>query len=269
VDLARAQIDVEVVRQRAAKRLAAEAEGRQLPGRRPKPDSSRSCVRELPDAEARLQAAKIAVAKATRTAKVNVSDPQSRVMKGPTRFLQGYNAQGAVNQHQIVLASQVTQEGNDLRQFLPMVAATRRSARAAGINDPIGQALADSGYWSEANIRAPGPDRLIAPKDHYKELAAREKGICVAPPVPDASLVEAMEHRLRTAEGAAVYAIRSQTVEPAFGTIKGALGFRRFSCRGLAAADSEWSLVCAVHNLLKVFRHRRRADLARLVSVTV
>jgi Transposase DDE domain len=88
-------------------------------------------------------------------------------------------------------------------------------------------------------------------------------------PPADASPLEAMEHRLRTKEGAAAYALRSQTVEPVFGIIKATLGFRRFSRRGMDAGQSEWNLVCAVHNLLKLFRHPGGPGQAALVSITV
>ena len=269
-ELARARIDLEVARQRAAKREQADAEGRRRPGPKPRPDAPQSRHRELPNAQARLEAAEAAVAEAAKVAKVNVTDPQSRVMKAPTRFIQGYNAQSAVNQHQIVLATAVTQQGNDFHQFVPMVSGVRRNARLVGLDDPIGRALADAGYWSDANATAPGPDRLIATtKDYKQRRAAREMGLCVGPPPADASPLEAMEHRMRTAEGASTYAMRSQTVEPVYGTVKAVLGFRRFSRRGHAAAESEWSFVCAVHDLLKLFRHRRQARLGALVSVTV
>jgi hypothetical protein len=270
VELARAQIEVEVARQRAAKRTKAEAEGRRLPGRKPQPDARRSRLRELPDAQTRLAAAEAAVAEAAKTAQVNVTDPQSRIMKTPSGFAQAYNAQGAVNEHQIVLANAVTQQVNDSLQFLPMMNATRRNARLVGIQGQIGMGLADAGYWSAANATSPGPDRLIATtKDYKQRLAARKMGLCVGPPPAEASPLDAMEHRLRTEEGAAAYALRSQTVEPVFGILKATLGFRRFSRRGLAACQSEWNLVCAVHNLLKVFRHSGRPRPAVLVSVTV
>src|SRR3981081_1295562 len=127
----------------------------------------------------------------------------------------------------------------------------RRNARPVGIDDPIGRALADAGYWSDANATAPGPDRLIATtKDYKQRRAAREMGLCTGPPPADASPLQAMEHRLRTAEGAPAYALRSQTVEPVYGDIKANLGYRRFMRRGLAAAQGEWDLVCAIHNLL-------------------
>ena len=270
VERARAQIDVEVARQRAAKPTKAEAQGRRTPGPKPRPDAPQSRHRELPDAEARLQAAEAAVVEAERTAKVNVTDPQSRIMKTRTGFAQAYNAQGVVNEHQIVLANALTQEANDFRQFVPMMNAAQRNAHLADIQGGIDLGLADAGYWSEANATAPGPDRLIATtKDYKQRLAAREMGVCVGAPPTDASPLEAMEHRLRTQEGAAAYALRSQTVEPVFGIIKATLGFRRFSRRGLAAGQSEWNLVCAVHNMLKLFRHPDQLRPVALVSVTV
>jgi transposase len=270
VERARAQIEVEVLRQRAAQPTKSEAKGHRPPGRKPQHDAPQSRHRALPDAEARLQAAEAAVAEADRTAKVNVTDPQSRIMKTRTGFAQAYNAQGAVNGHQIVLANALTQEANDFRQFVPMMNATQRHAHFVGIQGGIDLGLADAGYWSEANATAPGPDRLIATtKDYKQRQAAREMGVCVGPPPTDAGPLEAMEHRLRTEEGAAAYALRSQTVEPVFGIIKATLGFRRFSRRGLAAGQSEWNLVCAVHNLLKLFRRPGRLGPAALVSVTV
>jgi transposase len=267
VERARAQVEVEVARQRA-KPSKAEAKGQRRPGPKPRPDAPLSRYRELPDAEARLEAAEANVAEAVRTNKVNVTDPQSRIMSTPSGFIQGYNAQGAVNRHQIVLANAVTQEANDFQQFVPMMSATRCNAHLVGIQGRIGLGLADAGYWSEANAIAPGPDRLIATtKDYKQRQAARRMGLCVGPPPPDASPLDAMEHRLRTEEGAAAYALRSQTVEPVFGIIKATLGFRRFSRRGLAASQSEWNLVCAVHNLLKLFRQPGRPS--ALASVTI
>ena len=265
-ELARARIDVDVLRRRAAERVAARAQKRS--GHEPELGSQLKWM--LVAAEARLKAAEAAVAEAARTAKVNVTDPQSRIMPTNSGFIQGYNAQGAVNQHQIVLANGITQETNDCHQFLPMLGATQHNGRLVGIDHRVGRALADAGYWSEENATTPGPERLIATTKHHKlRLAAREMGLCVGPPPVNASTLEAMEHRLRTAEGAAAYAMRSQTVEPVFGAIKENLGFRRFARRGLAAAESEWNLVCAIHNLLKLFRHQVRLRPAVLVSVTV
>jgi hypothetical protein len=274
--LAHAQINVEVARRRAAeyaaareaKRAKAAVQGRRVNGRKLELDSRRS--RELPEAEARLAAAQAAVAEALRKARVNVTDPQSRLMPTWAGFIQGYNAQTAVNEHQIVLACTVTQDTVDTPQFLPVLTAVQRTAEAAGIGTGIGMVLADAGYWSPANATASGPDRLIATtKDNKQRRAAREMGLCTGPPPADASPLEAMEHRLRTAEGAAAYALRSQTVEPVYGDIKANLGYRRFMRRGLAAAQGEWDLMCSIHNLLKLFRHPGRLRPATFVGVTV
>jgi transposase len=265
-ELARARIDVEVFRQRAAERAARRA--RNPHARQPKPGSQRE--QRLLKAEARLQAAEAAMAEAVKAAKVNVTDPQSQVMHDKSGYLQGYNAQAAVNPHQIVLANAVTQECNDYYQFVPMLDSVQRNARLVGIAGPVGRLLADAGYWSEDNATAAGPDRLIATTNIRKlRLAAREMGVPVGPPPMSATPLEAMEHRLRTAEGAAAYAIRSQTVEPVFGTIKENLGCRRFARRGFSAVQSEWNLVCAVHNLLKLFRQPGRLRPTALVRVTV
>ena len=265
-ELARARIDVEVFGQRAAERAARRA--RNPRARQPQPGNQRE--QRLLAAEARLQAAEAAVAEAVKTAKVNVTDPQSLVMHDKNGYLQGYNAQGAVNQHQIVLANTVTQECNDYYQFVPMVGSVQCNARLVGIGGQVGRVLADAGYWSEDNATAAGPDRLIATTSSREQrLAAREMGVAVGPPPENATPLEAMEHQLRTAEGAAAYAMRFQTVEPVFGDIKENLGFRRFARRGLAAAQSEWNLMCAIHNLLKLARHLGRLRPATLVSVTV
>jgi hypothetical protein len=187
---------------------------------------------------------------------VNITDPESRIMKTQTGWVQGYNVQAAVNADQAVIAYAATKDHNDADQLVPMIEATEALAARAGITEEIGLVTADAGYWSEDNATAEGPDRLIATaKDWKQRKAAREMGETTGPPPENASPLEAMEHRLRTAEGAALYATRSHTVEPVFGDTKENRGFRRFMRRGLAAADSEAALIFAVHNLLKVFHH--------------
>ncbi|MGH9222850.1 MAG: transposase, partial [Acidimicrobiales bacterium] len=186
----------------------------------------------------------------------NTTDPESRIMKTSGGWVQGFNAQVAVNEHQLVIAASVTQDGNDVGQLVPMMAAVADNAAGAGIAGDIGTVLGDAGYWSEANATAPGPDRLIATtKDWKQRRAAREMGTTCGPAPEGASTLEAMEHRLRTEEGAAAYAQRSCTVEPVFGQVKENRGIRRFMRRGLAAANSEWALICATGNILKLFGH--------------
>lgn len=187
-----------------------------------------------------------------------MTDPDSRIMKTKTGWVQGYNAQAAVNEHQLVIGHAVTQDANDVNQYQPMVKAAQEALAAAGITDPIGMVLADAGYWSDDNATAPGPDRLIATlKDWKQRRAARDLGTTTGPPPEGASPAEAMEHRLRTAEGAAAYAKRSHTVEPVFGDHKHNRGFRRFRRRGLGAVRSEWALINTSHNLAKLFAHHR------------
>jgi hypothetical protein len=258
--LARAQADYAAVlaqtEAKAARRAALEQtaveHGRRVTGRRPTPR------RQLEQAAAVLEAAQTAVENLEgETRKANVTDPDSRVMSTAKGWVQGYNAQAAVNEQQIVIACAVTQDATDVHQYQPMVAAVQGVLDAVGISRPIGVVLADAGYWSEANATADGPDRLIATQKDWKQRrAARELGTALGPPPAGIPAVEAMEHRLRTAEGAEAYARRSQTVEPVFGEYKELRKFRRFRRRGLAAVQSEWALMNASHNLAKLFRHQ-------------
>ena len=237
---------------RAAKQAEAAAGGRKLRGRRPAPDTS------VERAEAVLAAAQAAAAAAppAKAAQANVTDPDSRIMKTTQGYLQGYNAQAAVNEHQVVVGAGLTQQGNDCLQLLPMMTATAQQLSAAGTSNQIALVLADAGYWSEANAIAEGPDRLIATlKDWKQRRAARELGTTTGAAPDGASAAVAMEHRLRTAEGASSYARRSHTVEPVFGNIKENQGYRRFMRRGLSAVQSEWNLICSAHNLLKLYQH--------------
>ncbi len=223
----------------------------------------------LGKAEKRLRAARKAAAAAPGPPEpqANTTDPQSRIMKTATGWLQGFNAQAAVNAQQVVLACAVTQDHNDVAQFVPMMAAVAANAAAAGIEGGLGTVLADAGYWSETNATAPGPDRLIATsKDWKQRRAAREMGTTTGPAPEGASTLEAMEHRLRTEEGAAAYGQRSCTVEPVFGQAKENRGVRRFMRRGLAAAESEWALVCATGNILKLYGHAGGRSLAATIT---
>jgi len=209
----------------------------------------------LRQTEADLEKARAAAAAAPKEKiTVNVTDPESRVMKTQTGWVQGYNVQASTNENQVVFAYAATTDHNDVNQLLPMIGATQHNATAAGITERIGLALLDAGYWSDENATADGPDRLIATtKDWKQRQAARELGTTEGPPPEDASPLEAMEHRLRTKEGAAAYATRSYTVEPVFGDVKENHGFRRFMRRGQRAAQAEAGLIFTTHNLMKIF----------------
>jgi transposase len=185
----------------------------------------------------------------------NTTDPDSRVMKTHNGWLQGYNAQAAANEHGVVLAAAVTQDAGDVGQCVPMMNELRRCLDAAGVTEPVGLLLFDAGYWSADNATANGPDRLIATqKDARQRRAARDLGATSGPPPPGATPQEAMDHRLRTDEGAAAYSRRGCTIEPVFGEHKHLRGYRGFVRRGREAAEAEWQLINVAHNVLKMFR---------------
>ncbi len=184
-------------------------------------------------------------------------------MKTQQGWVQGYNAQAIANKHQIVLACDVSQDANDVLLYKPMMTTLQETLTAAGITAPIDLALADAGYWSEDNATAPGPDRLIATmKDHKQRRAARDLGQTTGPPPANAAPADAMEHRLRTTEGAAAYAQRSHTIEPVFADRKENRAMRGFRRRGLPAAQSEWALMHLAANMQKLRRYRAVAAVA-------
>jgi transposase len=248
------------VAERAAKRAQDEeqavAEGRKLRGPAPQAGPRPREQRWIDRANARLGEARAAAEAVGDRPKVtaNVTDPDSRIMKNAKGWVQGYNGQAAVNENQIVIACTLSQDANDVRLYQPMVTDTQKALSAVDIADPIGQVLADAGYWSEANATSEGPDRLIATtKDWKQRKAAQAMGVTSGPPPDQATPLEAMEHKLRTPEGTQAYARRSHTVEPVFGDSKENRGFTRFRRRGLTAARSEWSLMNTVHNLRKLY----------------
>jgi hypothetical protein len=201
--------------------------------------------------------------------KANVTDPESRIMKARSGYIQGYNGQIVVTEDQIVIAAEVTQEANDVRQLEPMVELARRNARAVmpeGEGE-LGSVLGDAGYWSDANAayaKDAGPDFHIATtKDWKQRKAARE-----APPprgrIPkDISARDRMERKLLTKAGRAKYRARGRTVEPVFGQVKSAGGFERFSRRGLEACRNEWRFNLAAFNLQKLWRHELKETAKR------
>jgi transposase len=187
----------------------------------------------------------------------NTTDPQSRIMPTRKGFLQGYNAQIAVSADQLILAVSLVQSTNDQACFVPMMHATQRAAdrlhMLSGNDDHVvGTVLADAGYASDANLAAPGPDRLIALSKGRDQATAATQEPAQAPPPADATPRQAMSHRLHTEEGKALYKRRGATVEPAIGNLKQILD--RFSCRGLNAALAELQLAATAFNLMKIYR---------------
>ncbi len=177
----------------------------------------------------------------------NFTDPESRIMKTAEGFVQGYNAQAAVDAaSQIIVAQQVTNASNDQQQLAPLVAQikanTGRQAR---------EVSADAGYCSEANLRELRRRHITGyvatGRQHHGQAAA--VGPCQA---QAGARTRAMRLKLRRGGYRSRYRLRKQTVEPVFGQIKQARGFRQVLLRGLANVTQEWSLVCLAHNLLKL-----------------
>ena len=185
----------------------------------------------------------------------NFTDPESRIMKSGDGFVQGYNAQAAVEEGWGLIVGQlVTQAANDKEQLQPMVEAIEQQAgqRPQAI-------LADSGYCSEANLAylesAEQPERQIAA---YVSTGRQKHGQygqpCQRGPLPSgATRVDRMTRKLQTQAGKAVYAARKCVVEPVFGQIKQARGFRQFVLRGIQKVKGEWALVCLTHNILRLY----------------
>src|SRR5689334_1133378 len=189
------------------------------------------------------------------TDQVNLTDEQSRIMPvAGGGFEQCYNAQAVVAAGSLlVVAANVVQAPNDKQQLEAMLG--RIDALPENLGKPE-TLLADSGYFSAANVtacEAAGIEPLIAPgrQSHHPSLSER---FAEAPPAPDnPTPVEAMVHRLKTAEGRKLYAQRKHTPEPVFGIIKSVLGFRQFLLRGLDQVRGEWNLVTLAWNLKRMF----------------
>jgi transposase len=183
-------------------------------------------------------------------AQENFTDPPSRIMvNGDKAFIQGYNAQAAVDEaNQIIVGRALTNEANDKQQVKPLVEDVK-----ANTGDVPDKASADNGYFSEKNLeylQGQGIDPYIPP--------SREKKLGNVPPprgrIPkDLDLEGRMRRKLRTKAGRATYAKRKGIVEPVFGQIKFGRGLRQFLLRGLEYVALEWDLWCIGHNLLKLW----------------
>jgi len=180
----------------------------------------------------------------------NFTDPESPIMKmGDGSFDQAYNGQAAVDSaYQIIVAQAATDAPNDKEQVVPMVAQVRKNL---GRNPK--QAIADSGYYSESNVRRLRRRRI----DDYlcpDRLQHGERPPPVRGRVPKGlAFIDHVRRKLLKKKGRLVYALRKQIVEPVFGQIKHVRGLRQFLLRGLKKVRGEWSLWCTTHNLLKLW----------------
>jgi hypothetical protein len=181
---------------------------------------------------------------------INVSDHDSRPMRTHgDKPLQGYNAQLAVNERQVVIAAELTTDSPDFGHLEPMVRAARRELRGVELGDP-GVVVADAGYWHRRQIETvvgDGIQVLVAPDSSLRRGAR---------PGWTGGLYDFMRRVLATPDGRALYRQRQATIEPVFGQLKFNRQIRRFQRRGRAACRSQWRLITATHNLLKLHRHR-------------
>jgi len=196
-----------------------------------------------------------------RVLKVNLTDPDSRTLKTRNGWIQGYNCQTSATKEGFFLNARVTQDANDVHQFIPTMRSIEQIARLLAKQVPagslvddltIGVLIGDAGYDSDANLTAEGPDRLIADAKH-RDMERRAVTVPAGPkPPPDADARTLMNYRLRTQEGIALYRCRSHQIEATNAWLKDGRGLRRFSRRGLVAAQAELSFACAVTNLLRL-----------------
>ncbi len=177
-------------------------------------------------------------------------------------FEQCYNAQAVVDtETMLVVVTEVTQAANDKQQVEPMLA--KLQALPEGLNAPT-RLLADTGYFSEANVaacRKAEIEPLIAlqREDHHPHW--RERFAEPEPLAEDAGWLDTLKHTLKTPAGRQAYALRKQTVEPVFGIIKSVMKFRQFMLRGLVNVKNEWTLVCLAWNLKRMAVLRQKSVL--------
>jgi transposase len=181
-------------------------------------------------------------------AQLNFTDRDSKILKGPEGYLQGYNCQAAVDaKAQIIVAHATTNEQNDAPQLVPMLDAIRQNT-----GRQAKELSADAGYLSEENLAELNHRRIrgyiATGRQKHGEGAATSRGT-----VPGTHAY-AMRLKLERAGHRSRYRLRKQVVEPLFGQVKEARGFRRFSLRGMQRVPHEWALVCTAHNLLKLAR---------------
>jgi len=188
--------------------------------------------------------------------KANTTDPDSRIMKTRSGFIQGYNGQAVVDcESQVIVAQAITTDENDVHQLAPMLNEVRHMT---GVLPGMG--TMDAGYWSEKGVieAPPGVELFIATKKDWKQRKALQE---LPPPrgrIPAlATLRDRMERKLLTKRGRRIYKMRGKTVEPVFGQVKDARRLDRFLLRGEEKVSMEWSLICTTHNILKLWKHER------------
>jgi transposase len=207
-------------------------------------------------------------------AKVNTTDPESRIMKSSKGYVQGFNAQAAVTEDQVIVAAHLTDQEADWHLLHPMVELSIENLERAGEEKPVESVLADAGYGSRENLEeverlkkesaeeegSPCPDFFVATrKDRILAAELKESAVLDNDSIEGDTATERMEQKLKTKEGREAFAKRGRTVEPVFGQMKDCRRLERFMRRGLKACRAEWSLMCTTHNILKYWRFQAAA----------
>ena len=235
-----------------------ERSGEELPGelarratRLEKIGEAKRVLEERAREQAKRKGQSEAEAKPEAKMQYNFSDPESRIMKGSESFVQAYNVQiGVEPDLQLIVGQLVTQDGNDKQQMQPVIEAIREQS-----GQKPAEVVSDSGYCSDANLSYLEEKKIegfvAVDRESYRD---REKP-CPRGPLPKgATRVDRMRRKLQTKMGGAIYSTRKAVVEPVFGQIKQARGFRQFLLRGLKKVQGEWAIICLTHNILKLHR---------------
>jgi transposase len=182
--------------------------------------------------------------------KVNVTDPDSRNLKTPRGYMQGYNAQAATNEQRVVIAAELTVDSPDFGHLEPMVSAVGAELEAAGVAEAPQVVVADAGYWHQVQMEAivNRGIQVLVPPDAGKRRGAR--------PGWEGGAYAFMRRVLATDTGKALYRKRQAMIEPVFAHTKFNRRIDRFQRRGRSACRSEWRLIAATHNLLKLHSHQ-------------
>lgn len=192
------------------------------------------------------------------TDQYNFTDPESRIMKAGhgAHFEQAYNAQAAVDtDSRLIVGQRVTNAANDKQQLRATVAAI-----PAAVATTVREVLADSGFVSQTAISELERDgkltvyAAVEKTSHHRRVCDLERHADPPPPPLNAPVLDRLRYRLRTRAGRTIYRLRQQTVEPVFGIIKAAMGFRQFLLRGTEKVALEWTLVTLAYNLRRLHR---------------
>jgi transposase len=191
-----------------------------------------------------------AEAKVPDKAQKNFTDPDSKILKTGDGFVQGYNAQAAVDcESQVIVAHDIFADGNDQLHLAEMV---------EKVMEETGQTptriVADAGYYSEngvSTVEALGCETFVATaRSKHEQPRSAPRGR----PPNELTAKQRMQRKLLTKRGKKIYAKRKISVEPVFGQIKQGRGFRAFLMRGLGLVAKEWAMICTAHNIVKLWR---------------